>query len=72
MKYVLAVLILVAIWLPTAILAYKARQTQKMLDSTPALNDEFNTPELFTWVIGAFSLLATIFLLFGQIQNNWL
>lgn len=72
MKYIIAVLVLVAIWLPTVVLVFKAINQQKYIDNTPAISDEFNSPAMFAWVIGAFSLLATIFLAIFSQQNNWL
>lgn len=72
MKSIIAVLVLVAIWLPTVVLVFKAINQQKLIDSTPAISDEFNDSALFAWVIGAFSLMATIFLAIFSHQNNWL
>jgi len=72
MKYILAVLVMVAIWAPTVILAYYANKNQRYLNETPGFINMPNDTAIFAWVVGVASLLTTIFLTISSIQNNWL
>lgn len=72
MKYAISVLVMVAVWLPTAVLTYKAVKTQKFLDTTPGFQNEINDHESLAWVVGTFSMLITIFAAIFSLQNNWL